>query len=191
MEKTIIIGGNFRGGTTLTTKLVQTAGIALPGEYRRNFENLALQKLLHMTDQVEEEDFRPLIDQYNAEHQVWGFKYPAVHAHLETIMPWFRNPKVVFVLRDPFAVADSERRSEGGLNDEHYIWRRTTEYNRRMVDLAIDYGEEQVLLISYEHLILRTKKEVNRLVDFLGQGDPQRLVEMIVSEPRARKPKSQ
>ena len=54
-----------------------------------------------------------LVGLRNAGHAVWGFKFPGAHRHMPAMLNSFRNPHVIFVFRDPYAVGDSEQRRTG------------------------------------------------------------------------------
>jgi hypothetical protein len=77
----------------------------------------------------------------------------------------FRKPHVIFVFRDPYAVADSEKRRTG--QDLYLMMERTVSYNLRMTKLlqTLDCPTQA---ISFEQLLLRPESVIDRLLGFLG-----------------------
>lgn len=160
---TIIIGGNFRGGTSATAGLFQTAGVFMGCDMGFNKEDKEFQAIFHGNPQPDRAILTKLIDRRNRQHQIWGFKYPAIHQSINQVQYLFRNPKVFFVLRDPEAVADSECRRTGQRKD--MILRRTLNYNNNMVAWASEMPH-RVKLISFERLLTRTRETVEEIFRF-------------------------
>lgn len=164
-RKTVLICGNFRGGTTITTKLVQAAGFHLYDHYPGNYEDKELQRLLHNDHSLEE--IKAAIQART--WPLWAFKYPALHQYLPELLSFVTGPHLVCILRDPYAVADSESRKHDGNKDFHAVMKRTVEYNGRMIDLH-RAQHCPTLLLSYEHLVRKKTATVKRLLSFLGSS---------------------
>lgn len=167
-NRTIIIGGNYRGGTTATTQVFQAAGVPMGDDTRYNQEDREFQRLFHNVRTINIHALRTLIAQRNRAHGVWGFKYPAIHEHITDVFREFRNPHVVLVLRDPVAVARSEEQRSG--RDLLSTLRRVPERNARIINRAAVLRNHgiPVHLLSFEHLLTRTEKAVRHLYAFAG-----------------------
>ena len=93
------------------------------------------------------------------------------------IVSVFRNPHILFVFRDPYAVADSEQRRAGRPLFE--MMERTVNYNLHMTKLLQEL-ECPVFPVSFEQLLLRTEKVVTDLLAFarvsVGRWERRRLI---------------
>lgn len=164
-EKTFVVCGNFRGGTTAVAQLLQECGISM-GERldpNNNCEDLDFQELL-LREELNRAELDRLVAARDGQHAVWGFKFPGAHLHMPAILDGLRNPHVIFVFRDPYAVADSEHRRTG--QDLFQMMERTVEYNLRMTRL-LQTLSCPTHAVSFEHLLLRPGKVLDRLLAFL------------------------
>lgn len=175
MGETVIISGNYRGGTTAVTALLQAAGVFM-GPPRRmiyNQEDPDFAQHLHPIDST---PFLPplkrLIEQRNGTFQSWGFKYPGTWAHINSIIHLFREPRAIFVFRCPYAVGLSELKHEE-LDPLEYT-RTAAERSLRMVEEGEKLKERgfKVLFVSYEKLVLNKHEEVERILSFTGLDLP-------------------
>jgi len=177
-NKTFIICGNFRGGTTAVAQILDRLGIPMGEDMdpNGNYEDLEFQQLL-IHESVDMEKLADLIKKRNEKYATWGFKFPGTHVHMPGIVDSFRNPHVLFVFRDPYAVADSERRRVD--RPLYEMMERTVEYNLHMTKL-LQQLECPALPISFEQLLLRPQAIIDGLLDFvqvsLGWWDRRRLI---------------
>ena len=164
-DKTFIITGNFRGGTTAVAQIFDRLGITMGEKMdpNGNFEDLEFQQLL-IQESVDMDKVALLVETRNNQYSIWGFKFPGAHIHMPEIINSFRNPHVIFVFRDPYAVADSEQRRAG--RPLYEMMERTVSYNLHMTKL-LQQLECPVLPISFEHLLLKTETVVDDLLDFV------------------------
>lgn len=144
-----------------------------------NCEDLDFQQLL-LRDALDRGELDRLIGLRNARHTVWGFKFPGAHRHMPEMLDSFRNPHVIFVFRDPYAVGDSEQRRTG--QSLYLMMERTVEYNLHMTRLL------QTLTcpthpVSFEQLLVRPQAVVDNLLAFLslrpGWREKRRLVRSV------------
>jgi len=177
MNRTYIISGNFRGGTTLATRLIEACGIAIPGPYHSatNMENREIQNILHphhKSGRLSTHDQKKLLDlaaRYTETHGSWGFKYPATHQFIcSGFLDLFDNPQLVFITRQPGGVIQSEKR-RSGRSDAAVIRKRTIAYNERMRELASRHRYKSILL-RYEDLISNPEQECEKICNFVGRG---------------------
>jgi hypothetical protein len=133
-----------------------------------NYEDKKFQTILH-SEQVSSEELKKHIEVRN-EDRVWGFKFPSVHNFFPAILPFFNNPYLIFVFRDPYAVALSEYRRDGG--DLIKMMQRTIFFNNKMVALMHTMARDYPIHpISFEHLLTRTSTEIERLVEFVREEE--------------------
>ncbi len=103
--RTFIISGVARGGTSLLAKLFIMADVPL-GDTADPvvFEDREIATALERRG--ERTTLHNIIEQRNAEHQIWGFKRPNLFDHLAAEeLSCFRQPSLVLIFRDPVAVA--------------------------------------------------------------------------------------
>lgn len=165
-QKTFIVCGNFRGGTTAVAQLLDRLGIFMGEKMdpNNNCEDLEFQQLL-LRDALDRTELDRLVGERNARRDIWGFKFPGAHLHMPEMLDCFRNPRVIFVFRDPYAVADSEQRRTG--QDLHQMMERTVEYNLRMTRLLQSLSCP-THPVSFEQLLVRPAAVIDRLLAFLG-----------------------
>lgn len=165
-RKTCIVCGNFRGGTTAVAQLLARLGIPMGEQMdpNNNCEDLEFQQVL-LKDILDRAELERLVAQRNAKYGVWGFKFPGAHLHMPEMLDSFRNPRVIFVFRDPYAVAESEQRRTG--QDLYRMMERTVEYNLRMTRLLQSLSCP-THPVSFEQLLLRPAAVIDRLIAFLS-----------------------
>jgi hypothetical protein len=179
MHTNVIIGGNFRGGTSITARLAVAAGLALPGEFGKNYEDRRFQSLLHGVKRPNKKALKDLISANNQSYKQWVLKYPAIFKNFKVILPLLQNPKIILITRDPVAVAQSEKRNHSK-KEYTKLLERTGIYNQAIVDAYVKYQKKySSLLLSYEKLVLQPHETVNQICSFLGQGEPQEIVKLI------------
>lgn len=180
-QKTYIVCGNFRGGTTAVAQLLVRLGISMGEKMdpNNNCEDLEFQQVL-LRDTLDRAELDRLAGRRNAKNDVWGFKFPGAHLHMPAMLESFRNPQVIFVFRDPYAVADSEQRRTG--QDLYRMMERTVDYNLRMTRLLQSLSCP-THPISFEQLLLRPEAVIDRLLTFLavrlGWWDRRRLIRSV------------
>lgn len=164
-QKTLIVCGNFRGGTTAVAQLLAKLGIPMGEKMdpNNNCEDLEFQRLL-LGDTLDRAELDRLVRGRNARHDIWGFKFPGAHLHMPEMLERFRNPQVIFVFRDPYAVADSEQRRTG--QDLYLMMKRTVDYNLRMTGLLQSLACP-THPVSFEQLLVRPAAVIDRLLAFL------------------------
>lgn len=163
-KRTFIVTGIARSGTSLVAALLKEAGIFM-GAFLHNVVNEDAQ-ILELLRRRDLETLKALLRQRNAEHDLWGFKVPNLHAYLKhTEIAMFRNPHLIIIYRDPVAVAVRNALSE------HYDEVDTLVNSANaMHSLAqfIRRAECPVMLVSYEKALSLPNTVVDRMLDFCG-----------------------
>ena len=107
-QKTFIIFGVPRGGTTMIARVAEQLGVGMGSKLPSNYEDDEF-NYDKMSDALKEDPklmARALlraINRRNGRHDVWGWKYPRAHLYLPLIIKQVRNPHLICVLRDPVA----------------------------------------------------------------------------------------
>lgn len=105
-ERTYVTFGVERGGTSLVAGVLRALGLYLGdipegNNEDRNFHNKPLGQM------------RATINERNAEHDVWGWKYPTAVNYLPVLSRSLRNPHFIIVFRDTVATALSRAQWDG------------------------------------------------------------------------------
>lgn len=107
-QKTFIIFGVPRGGTTMVARVAEQLGVSMGSGLPSNYEDDEF-NYDKMSDAVKEDPklmargLLRAINRRNAKRDVWGWKYPRAHLYLPLIIKQLRNPQLICVLRDPVA----------------------------------------------------------------------------------------
>jgi hypothetical protein len=187
-ERTFIVSGLGRGGTTMLASVLREAGLFI-GERLEpiSAEDVEIWAALKTRDRAWLER---LIASRNAAHSRWGFKLPEIPAYLtQAELGLFRNPHLILVIRDPVAVA--VRGSIAEFFDPVAGLRESILAIRSILEFAGRAGCP-TLLQSYEKTLIFPGAFVDALARFCGFAiDPplrERLIETVrPNEERYRK----
>jgi Sulfotransferase family len=97
----------------------------------------------------------------------WGWKDPISYLYLKKIAPLLRNPCYIVVMRDPVAVAQRERLSEGSDSAEAYIsylYQTIKAYEAIVLEVN---SRRNVLFVSYEKSLLFPRAAAEEIAQFL------------------------
>ena len=155
-EKTVVVLGVPRGGTTMVAGIVQRCGISLGDDLPTNLEDQAFVG-------VPIEDMVLTIAERNRTKKVWGWKYPRAAIYLPIIQEYLINPHYIIVWRDVFA-ASSRRRHRG--ESMHDALRWAHKIQEQNIEVTRNLSGPQ-LMISYEKAILDPVEAANQMCDFL------------------------
>ncbi len=110
-EKTLLITGLARSGTSMLAALLEAAGIWLGDHvYEPINEDAEITQMLQARDFTR---LDALIERQNANTPIWGFKVPDLHLYMQhDELARFRNPHLIAIFRDPVAVAARNAISE-------------------------------------------------------------------------------
>ncbi len=161
-ERTIIITGIARSGTTMMAAILRQAGLFI-GE--RVYETEEDVSFVHIASGGFKDLLPSLIAQRNKRHPIWGFKLPNLHAQfLWSDLALFRNLRLVVVYRDPVAVSLRHSLAErfGEQEDTLYDSIRALEAQTRFIDKI----GRPALLVSYEKMLTIPEKLLGQIFDF-------------------------
>ncbi len=175
-ERTVIVMGCGRGGTTAIAGIVDHLGIRMvePKErsHKVNMEDgeivrFAIGKNLNPSQPRWPETYREIskvIERRNAAYTNWGWKDPAADLYLEAVIQHVRNPLVLLVFRNIFDVGLSNV-AAGEVSFEMVIDQSIQRY-LRCWQIAAKLGLP-TLFVSYERAILKRQRCVEMVADFL------------------------
>ena len=172
-NKTFVLFGNPRGGTTMIANVVRSMGIFLGDDLPVNLEDNGFNWdiLSRLEPQLSRKDkitsIKKAIEKRNAQHDVWGWKYPRSNVYLKDISSELINPMLICVFRDVVAstARGVVRRREEPLDSI-----------RRALDLQssnlrfIEQSNLPTLLVSYEKAIADPLQLVTSLNRFMLLG---------------------
>lgn len=162
-ERTIVIGGHYRGGTSMVAGLLKIFGLPIGDRL-----DLGNNEDLDLRDATEEKILQ-VVATRNAEHAVWGWKDPGVHRTIRSCHSALRNPRFVFVLRDVFACAQAER-WKGQAPDVFLAMKRKHEEQTRMLSFLdrIHAARRPLFVLSYDRALSNPERAVDQLAVFTG-----------------------
>lgn len=161
-QKTFVIFGSPRGGTTAVAGCVRTMGIFLGDHLPRNLEDREL--VLKARDKA------AAVARRNATHDVWGWKYPSITRYLPDLLDDLRNPRFICVTRDVTANTSAKLKRHPQLEKGQTLLNTYRSVKANM-DLIFD-RECPTLFISYEKLLLNPDAAIADLAGFLAVPVP-------------------
>jgi hypothetical protein len=201
-EKTVVVLGAFRGGTSMVARALLELGVFMGERFGerlvyKNFEDLDFQELLHRSAIFDQKhlstyDFPPaVIDavielamQRDRNHRIWGWKYPGTAPYLlhTRLASQLRNPHFITVFRDPVAVFQHEAEifainpaNVRSATERSFYW--VIQEMRRLGDhlMACPYPH---LAISFERTLTGGPQARRNLIETLA-----RFLEPALAEP--------
>lgn len=177
-ERTIGVFGNSRGGTTATIGLVHLLGVPLYST-RLSLDDAQLEHIVS----ARRGDPRNIIARRDEEHDVWGFKAPALLEHAPMLQKHLRNPYYIYVTRDPIS----------SLSHENEIFEYTDVHFKDAIQRADRQWEAignttcPFIVVSYERLIKNPNAIIRQIADFIGLPFSHQAVDFINAKKGYRK----
>lgn len=161
-QRTAVVIGVARGGTTMAASVLQALGVYMGDRLGPVLEDLTLSKA------VESKDTRAvdaIVAERNERFDVWGWKRPAAFRYAPVWQPRLRNPYLIVVYRDPFAIANRNRISmlQECLHGIKDATRQLEQLNGFVQEARVP-----TLLCSYEKAMTRPEDFVSGVTAFLG-----------------------
>jgi len=171
-ERTIVITGTPRGGTTMVAECLRTLGLPLgvtgPATGAQfNLEDPEFQTLLgrESPGEIDLQSLRALALRRNLEHRVWGFKLPMALNSLPILEQELRGPQFIMIFRDPIAVSSREVVAVG--IEAVDAMRRTLIWQERMISF-VESSSARCLLLSYEKALQFPEITAGMLASWCG-----------------------
>ena len=97
----------------------------------------------------------------------WVEKTPLHYQHLHQLFTWFPNAHVIWILRDPRAVAASLQKVPWASN---YVHIHAQHWQESITRFEQNWqGDSRVMLLQYENLVQQPEKYLANVCDFLGE----------------------
>lgn len=160
-QRTIVVLGVERGGTSMAAGIVRALGISMGQRAGLNHEDP-----LFLTD--EQDRLLNRIKMRNTQEDVWGFKVPKASMMLDFYENHLRNPLYVVVYRNPVAIIDSWL--QRGAGSPVGVMERIVAYQNSILEL-MQKTKAPVLLLNYERAVQSdtTKQQtVESVASFIG-----------------------
>lgn len=169
-QKTIIVIGDERGGTSMIAGTLVRLGI-----YMGDTLSSAVQedhKINHCLRLKDKKGLIAIIKERNQLHAVWGLKKPTLTLLKSNWKNLFREPVYIVIFRDVFAIAN-RRSVSRGLDLFSGMYASLNHY--QTIINFVQQTKRPTLLISYEKVLLNPEQFVRNLADFLGINDQEQL----------------
>jgi hypothetical protein len=164
IEKTLLITGLARSGTSMLAALLQAAGVWLGDHvYEPINEDAEITQILRARDFTR---LDALIEQQNTKTPIWGFKMPDLHQYLQhDEMLRFRNPHLIVMFRDPVAVA-----ARNALSEQVDGTQAMVEATAAMHSLTqfVRASHLPFLFLSYEKALVFPRGFIDNILGFCG-----------------------
>jgi len=158
-QKTIIPLGVFRGGTSAIAGILRHLGVYMGENFdpANNHEDLEFQ--LKSIPEI-----KAKIEERNKTHDVWGYKFPGTIFDIDKLVSLYRNPYFIAVMRDPFAIALSEKKYNGREICEGLVIAH--KHTQELIKFILK-DNHPTIIISYEKLLIHPEMTIKGIVEFL------------------------
>lgn len=171
-QKTIVISGAPRGGTTFGASVVANLGIPFsekpaPGEANKIGMRYSHPELMgpFVSDRNTFGETCRLLDR---EHDVWALKLPSLTTDAAFAMATIRNPHFIFIFKEALSVASRSLLLKGvEASKIASATRNVIRHYEKMLDF-IQSSEAPMLLISYERAMADLPVTIRQTAEFLG-----------------------
>ena len=163
-ERTFIVIGLARGGTTMVARLLDAFGVHMGDEA----DNPVVEdrRIAAAIEDGGDAAVRAVVADYDANHAVWGFKRPNVFRSLDPQILPFRNPHFVVVVRDPLAIANRNRISM--FKDPLVDMADSVELMADLVRFVEAQRAHPMFLLSFDKSLMNVRSLVGDMAEFVG-----------------------
>jgi hypothetical protein len=175
-EKTIVVLGCPRGGTSLIAGLLYRFGIFMGDNLKKQYEDKTFKNRTYV-------EYKQNIERRNNEYKVWGWKLPNTIYYIASITPLLRNPYFIIVYRDPFSIACSSAAHDGRELDQRLLNVPINHYQKMhtAVKTINRTGPYPQMVCSYEGVLKEKINFVQALADFCGLELTEEKIENCIS----------
>jgi len=163
-EKTVVVVGVARSGTTMVASVLDALGVCRGEGLGPVLEDIQLSEAIERDDRA---TLRACARERNQHYTIWGWKRPAAFEQVDIWRPEVRNPHVIAVYRDPFAIANRNRISM--LSDGVQAIRNANHALSRLTEFVAS-TDLPILVCSYEKALMNHGTFVAAVDGFLGLG---------------------
>jgi hypothetical protein len=176
MYPSIFVVGTQRSGTTLLCRMLTAhPNIFLKNELSDSYKifsgNKSKQEIINDIDIEIQNAYHENLESFlkRIGKKVWGLKDPKLTYCLDDLVNHFPDAKVLFIIRDGRAVANSYMKSKWGSATNTYYgalrWKKEVELQR----VFIQKNLQMCHVVIYEDLVRNAEKELVEICSFIGQ----------------------
>lgn len=159
-QRTIVVMGVARGGTSMVSACLSTAGLFMGEKLSRDsHEDTEFVKAQSIAE------IRTIVEKRNEGHDVWGWKHPASTSYIGQLRQSLRNPRYIFIYRNEFDVARSYER-RGNLPMDQAL-REANDRYRTLSEVLLETNDPS-MLISYENAVKYPDLFIGEMLEFCG-----------------------
>ena len=173
-QKTIIVLGAPRGGTSMVAATLRKLGVAMGEKLGHQHEDNSFRRDVPLETMI------ATVQERNEKYDLWGWKMPNSVYYVEELLPHLRNPHFVAVFRNPFSISRSSSERDGREYSARLL-QVAANHTKRVVDL-IDRLEAPTALAGFEAVLQDRETFVRGLGDFVGIAANETVVDQVVAE---------
>lgn len=160
---TLLVLGNGRGGTSMVSGVLHYLGVFMGDDCTDpSYED---QRLTRCVVHFNARGARAVIDEYSGRYAVWGYKHPQALNFIIRRIRWFRNPRLVIVMKDVASIA--VRHHLILEHDPVRVMDRMLGFYRTMVKFA-NRSKLPALIVSYEKAMSDPPAFIKTLCAYAG-----------------------
>lgn len=161
-QKTVVVLGAGRGGTSAVSGCLRELGVAMPDAHPLKHE---WSPIVYNDEVIDSEKSRLNINSLNKKFDLWGWKSPKDLFKFPQFVSMVRNPHVIIVFRDPLDVSLSIRERENlpieiGLAETASVYRQISE--------LVSMASYPIALCSYGKMLSNPPIFVQEVSEWLG-----------------------
>jgi len=171
-DKTFLIIGQARAGTTLVASLLHETGIPIGKNFGPVHEDNDLGKFVgDLRDSRLPKAFLDEIEDRNQAHSRWGWKRPDLYLVVNQLLKALRNPHLICIFRDFISVGRRNQISLDGsqpevLSPEDSL--ETVLHEQKNILGEVRRAGVPSLLLSYEKAVTASESFLDKLLFFIG-----------------------
>lgn len=172
LDKTILIIGQARAGSTMVSSVINQMGIPVGKDYGPVHEDNDLGKYVKdLTNGNLSKAFIKEIRKRNNLHEKWCWKRPDMYNFIDVFINQIRNPCLIAIFRDPVSITSRNQISlsmqKNSLDDCLKSFHDTLDDQKKILE-KINNLKLPSLLISYEKAISNPTHFISELKKFVG-----------------------
>ena len=162
-QLTLLVLGNGRGGTSMVSGVLHHLGMFMGDDCTvPSYED---QRLTRCIMHFNARGARAVIDDYTQRHDKWGYKHPQALNFIKRRIGWFRNPRLVIIMKDVASIA--VRHNLVLEHDAVRVMDRMLGLYRTMIRFA-NRSRIPALIVSYEKAMTDPPTFIDALCGFAG-----------------------
>lgn len=162
-EKTIIVLGSPRSGTSMMGKILYALNIFRNNQLDKSvFEDREIIDLLE--NKKDEKEIENYFKTKTKEYKIWGFKRPGAYFYIKKYEKYIINPIYIIPFKDMLSISLRKNISIG--QDFKNSLKETMEHHIKLINFILN-NDKPMILFSYEKAILNPDFFVESIVKIL------------------------